>query len=140
MICGSAISLCTRPAADVGQDQHGEGVGACKAGRFRDRGLVVGLFWRSDLWIAARSTRAAVARLRVAISATVSSTERLHEEGLADTPDGFGGGKTREYKRRNHARSRVHPMAAARSSSSLRCGWWEHVAEIAEAALVAGSR
>src|SRR5579875_2043895 len=61
-------------------------------------GLVVGLIGGIAYAIASALALPALAAALIAIAATVLVTGGLHEDGLADTADGFGGGATREDK------------------------------------------
>ncbi len=57
-------------------------------------GLAAGLVYAGSGWLGLPATLAAV----VAVGAQVAVTGALHEDGLADVADGFGGGDDREAK------------------------------------------
>jgi adenosylcobinamide-GDP ribazoletransferase len=61
-------------------------------------GLVVGLIGGIAYAIAGALDLPPLACALIAIAATMLATGALHEDGLADTADGFGGGTTRERK------------------------------------------
>src|SRR5215472_9161855 len=61
-------------------------------------GALVGLTGASVYWLGDRLWLAPQCAAILAVAATVLATGALHEDGLADTFDGFGGGKTRERK------------------------------------------
>lgn len=61
-------------------------------------GLVIGAIGGVAYAIAFALGLPTLAAALIAVAATVLTTGALHEDGLADTADGFGGGATREQK------------------------------------------
>jgi adenosylcobinamide-GDP ribazoletransferase len=93
----AAIVFCTRlpllrgtPIADVAI--------AKAAWAFPVAGLLVGLIGAVVYALAHRAGLPAWPAAALTVAATLLVTGCLHEDGLADTADGFGGGKTREQK------------------------------------------
>jgi adenosylcobinamide-GDP ribazoletransferase len=130
-----AISLCTRlpigPSAAVG-----DGDVARASWAFPVAGLVVGLFGAATFWLAARLHVPPLPASALAMTATVLLTGAMHEDGLADTADGFGGGDTRETKLAIMRDSRIGTYGACALALSLMLRW-STLAEIAEPRLVA---
>jgi adenosylcobinamide-GDP ribazoletransferase len=130
-----AISLCTRlpigPSTTVG-----DGEVARASWAFPVAGLVVGLFGAAIYWIAARAHVPPLPASALAIAATVMLTGAMHEDGLADTADGFGGGTTRESKLEIMRDSRIGTYGTCALILSLMLRW-SALAEIAEPRLVA---
>lgn len=61
-------------------------------------GVVVGLIGAVAYWLAHRLGLPSWPAAVLALAATMAVTGCLHEDGLADTVDGFGGGTSRESK------------------------------------------
>jgi adenosylcobinamide-GDP ribazoletransferase len=61
-------------------------------------GLVVGLLGGMAFWLATRFGMAPLLAAGWTLAVMVGVTGGFHEDGLADTADGFGGGRTRERK------------------------------------------
>jgi adenosylcobinamide-GDP ribazoletransferase len=65
---------------------------------FAPVGAAIGAVTGAILWIVATLGVPPLAAAGIALAVTVLLTGGLHEDGLADTADGFGGGGTRERK------------------------------------------
>jgi adenosylcobinamide-GDP ribazoletransferase len=92
-----ALSFSTRlPLA------HSSGVAGSDLGRaiwaLPIAGACVGLFGALIYWLAARVGLPPLPAAALCVAATMFATGCLHEDGLADVADGFGGGTTRERK------------------------------------------
>jgi adenosylcobinamide-GDP ribazoletransferase len=61
-------------------------------------GVIVGFIGAVVYWLADRMDLPSWPAAALALAATMAVTGCLHEDGLADTVDGFGGGSTREGK------------------------------------------
>jgi adenosylcobinamide-GDP ribazoletransferase len=128
------VSLCTRlpvgPAAAVG-----EGDVARASWTFPIAGLLVGLAGAIAYWLAIRVNVAPLPAAALALAATLLLTGAMHEDGLADTADGLGGG-TREKKLEIMRDSRIGTFGACALAISLMLRW-SALADIAEPRLVA---
>src|SRR5437868_1519353 len=87
-------------------------------------GVVVGLIGALVYWIAWKLNVPPLPSAVLALAATVAVTGALHEDGLADVADGFGGGKTIERKLEIMRDSRIgtYGVCALILSFMLRAG------------------
>jgi adenosylcobinamide-GDP ribazoletransferase len=76
-------------------------------------GLVVGAIGWLGFFLADACGLPTSIAAAVAVASTVLVTGALHEDGLSDTADGFGGGKTRERKLEIMRDSRIGTFGAA---------------------------
>jgi adenosylcobinamide-GDP ribazoletransferase len=97
-------------------------------------GIVVGLAGATVYWLAARANVPPLPASALAIAATILVTGAMHEDGLADAADGFGG-KTREQKLEIMRDSRIGTYGACALAISLMLRW-SALAEIADPRLV----
>jgi adenosylcobinamide-GDP ribazoletransferase len=86
-------------------------------------GLAVALPGALAYTIATRFGIAAGPAAALALAATVAVTGCLHEDGLSDVADGFGGGRTRERKLEIMRDSRIGAYGAAALGLSLLIRW-----------------
>ena len=93
----ASIAFCTRLPL-VGATPIAGSTIAKAAWAFPIAGLVVGIVGAVVYALAHRAGVPAWPAAALAVAATLLATGCLHEDGLADTADGFGGGKTREQK------------------------------------------
>ena len=98
----AALTFLTRlPLRRAAGGEDGEPVVISLAGTswsFPLVGLIVGIIGGIAYFVAAGLRLPPLASALIAIGATVLTTGGLHEDGLADTADGLGGGATREEK------------------------------------------
>jgi adenosylcobinamide-GDP ribazoletransferase len=130
------VSLCTRlPVGPSGAT--GEGEVARASWTFPIAGLLVGLAAAVVYWIAIRVNVAPLPAAALALGATLLLTGAMHEDGLADTADGFGG-NTRERKLEIMRDSRIGTFGACALAISLLLRW-STIADIAEPRVVASA-
>ena len=101
-------------------------------------GLVVGLIGAVVYAVARRIGLPGDPAAVLALSATVLITGAIHEDGLADTADGLGGGKSREQKLEIMRDSRIGTYGACALVLSVLLRW-SALATIAEPASVASA-
>jgi adenosylcobinamide-GDP ribazoletransferase len=101
-------------------------------------GALVGTFGALVYWIAYRIGLPALVAAALAMLATLIATGSLHEDGLADTADGFGGGADRERRLAIMRDSRIGTYGACALAMSLMLRW-AALASIAEPATVAAA-
>ncbi|MGC1553756.1 MAG: adenosylcobinamide-GDP ribazoletransferase [Bradyrhizobium sp.] len=101
-------------------------------------GLVVVLVGAAVYAISHRTGLPAEAAAVLALAATMLVTGALHEDGLADTLDGLGGGRSREQKLEIMRDSRIGTYGACALIVSITLRWTA-LATIAEPAAVAAA-
>jgi adenosylcobinamide-GDP ribazoletransferase len=82
-------------------------------------GALIGLLGALAYWIAFRFNLPPLVGAALAVTATLAATGCLHEDGLADTFDGFGGGADRERKLEIMRDSRIGTYGACALTLSL---------------------
>lgn len=97
-------------------------------------GAVVGLGVGGALWLALLPGLPVQLAAAFAIAAGVALTGALHEDGLADTADGFGGGRTRDDKLAIMRDSRIGSYGVLAIGLSL-LARWAALAALAEASI-----
>lgn len=130
-----AVRFSTRlPVASAGFAEGGDLARASWA--LPIAGALVGAIGAVVYWLAYSVGLAPFPAATLSVAATLLVTGGLHEDGLADTADGFGGGTTRERRLDIMRDSRVGSFGACALSLALllRVG---AVAALAEPALVA---
>jgi adenosylcobinamide-GDP ribazoletransferase len=87
-------------------------------------GAAVGAFGAAAYWLAARLGLPPLVAATLGVAATIAATGCLHEDGLVDVADGFGGGATRERKLEIMRDSRIgaYGVCALALSVLLRAG------------------
>jgi adenosylcobinamide-GDP ribazoletransferase len=101
-------------------------------------GTLIGLLGAAAYWFVHAAGLPPLAAAALALAATLLATGCLHEDGLADTADGFGGGTTRERKLEIMRDSRIGSYGACALILSLLLRW-SALASLAEPAAVAGA-
>jgi adenosylcobinamide-GDP ribazoletransferase len=98
-------------------------------------GAVVGVIGAAAFWIAARLGLTPPVAAIVAVAASVLTTGGLHEDGLADTADGFGGGHSAPHKLEIMRDSRIGSYGAM----ALMLALGLRIAALASLGVLAGS-
>jgi adenosylcobinamide-GDP ribazoletransferase len=101
-------------------------------------GALIGMLGAAVYWCARGVGLPPLAAAALTLAATLLATGCLHEDGLADTADGFGGGTTREQKLAIMRDGRIgtYGTCALLLSFALR---WSALASLAEPAVIAGA-
>jgi adenosylcobinamide-GDP ribazoletransferase len=112
------ILFCTRIPLS-----HAESIGGADVARASWAlpvvGVLIGLLGAAAYWIAFHFNLPPFVGAALAITATLAATGCLHEDGLADTFDGFGGGQDRERKLEIMRDSRVGTYGTCALALSL---------------------
>jgi adenosylcobinamide-GDP ribazoletransferase len=116
----AALFLTRLPLARFGAPKPAPLAAAMRA--FALVGVLVGLSGWAALALAAALGLPATIGALLAVAATVAATGALHEDGLADTADGFGGGaeRTRKLAIMRDSRSGAYGVLALVFSVALR--------------------
>lgn len=135
----TGLAFCTQLPLKLGSASAGNGL-ARAAWTFPLIGVLVGLFAALIYWLADGLDLLPFVSATLAIVAALLLTGALHEDGLADTVDGFGG-RTRERKLEimRDSRTGTYGVSALVSSFMLRAGALASLVEpgLAAAALIA---
>src|SRR6266545_4118193 len=101
-------------------------------------GLLIGLIGALAYWIAYRLKVPPIPAAALAVAVTLLATGALHEDGLADVADGFGGGDTRERKLEIMRDSRIgtYGVIALAMSLILRVGALAEIAQVSRSSVV----
>jgi adenosylcobinamide-GDP ribazoletransferase len=86
-------------------------------------GALVGGIGALVYWAAYQIGLPSLPAAALALAATLATTGCLHEDGLADTVDGFGGGKDREHKLAIMRDSRLGTYGACALAASFILRW-----------------
>src|SRR6516164_29434 len=86
-------------------------------------GALIGAIAAVVYWLAHRIGLPPSPAAALALAAGVAITGALHEDGLADTADGFGGGKDREHKLAIMRGSRLGTYGACALAASFMLRW-----------------
>src|SRR6516225_3819009 len=86
-------------------------------------GVLIGVIAAVVYWLAHRIGLPPSPAAALALAAGVAITGALHEDGLADTADGFGGGKDREHKLAIMRDSRLGTYGACALAASFMLRW-----------------
>jgi adenosylcobinamide-GDP ribazoletransferase len=117
-----AISLSTRiPVGSATPAAEGELARASWA--LPIAGVLVGLTGAIVYWLATRARLHPEPAAMLALAATMLITGAMHEDGLADAADGFGGGRTREQKLEIMRDSRIGSFGACALVVSIILRW-----------------
>jgi len=132
----TGLAFCTRLPLAL---EAPTGAGLARAGwTFPLIGALVGGLGAGVYWLAVTIGLHPFVSATLAVAATVLVTGCLHEDGLADTADGFGGGGTKDRKLEimRDSRSGAYGVAALLLSVLLRVG---AIASLVEPGLVAAA-
>ncbi len=130
-----AVSLCTiLPVGPAAPLENGEIARASWA--LPAAGLFVGLIGAVIYSIAARLGLPTISSAMLALASTILATGAMHEDGLADTADGLGGGTSPDHKLEIMRDSRVGTYGACALIVSIILRW-SAIAAIAEPKWVA---
>jgi adenosylcobinamide-GDP ribazoletransferase len=117
-----AISLCTR--LPVGTSAAVGAGDVARAGwAFPLAGALIGVIAAAVYWLADHLHIPPISASVLALATSVLLTGAMHEDGLADTADGLGGGKTREQKLEIMRDSRIGTFGACALGLSLLSRW-----------------
>jgi adenosylcobinamide-GDP ribazoletransferase len=86
-------------------------------------GWVVALLGAGVFWLAGLGQLSTGIAAALALAATMAATGCLHEDGLSDTADGFGGGRDRARKLEIMRDSRIGSFGAATLTLSILLRW-----------------
>jgi adenosylcobinamide-GDP ribazoletransferase len=122
-----SVLFCTRlPLAHANLPEHApfDGGDVARASwAFPIAGAFVGCIGALVYWVGYQIGLPSLPAAALALAATVATTGCLHEDGLADTADGFGGGKDREHKLAIMRDSRLGTYGACGLLASLILRW-----------------
>jgi adenosylcobinamide-GDP ribazoletransferase len=119
---GISVAFCTR--LPLAQSAPTEGRDVARASwAMPVAGALVGGMAALVYWAGYRGGLPSWPAAALALAAAVAMTGALHEDGLADTADGFGGGKDREHKLAIMRDSRLGTYGACALAASFMLRW-----------------